>query len=105
MMNFNCPHGADLRDNVCGICSEGRAMSPPPFCLARTASDELLTRCDQYPKCPCGGPGPDVVRFEFPRAWAPYLQAVILGSVNDFESDCRWHLNELQKQLGEASNV
>ena len=27
---FLCPHGFDLRDNTCGICSEGRPNSPKP---------------------------------------------------------------------------
>jgi hypothetical protein len=46
----------------------------------------------------------DIVTFDFPKGWAPYLQAVILGALNDFDSDCRWHLNELQKRLGEYSS-
>lgn len=29
-----------------------------------------------------------------------YPKALILGALNDFDSDCRWHLNELQKRLG-----
>ena len=47
----------------------------------------------------------DELTLKFPRAWAPYLQAVILGALDDFEDngDCRWHLNELAKSLGRAS--
>jgi hypothetical protein len=45
----------------------------------------------------------EMVHIDFPKVWAPYLQAVILGALNDFDSDCRWHLNELQKRLGQQS--
>lgn len=47
----------------------------------------------------------DELTVKFPRAWAPYLQAVILGALGDMDGDgdCRWHLNELQKFLGRAS--
>jgi len=47
----------------------------------------------------------DELTVQFPRAWAPYLQAVILGAIGDMDGDgdCRWHLNELAKFLGRAA--
>lgn len=47
----------------------------------------------------------DELTIKFPRAWAPYLQAVILGALGDMDGDgdCRWHLNELAKSLGMSS--
>lgn len=62
-----------------------------------------LARLLQFPvETGCCG---DDLTVQFPRAWAPYLQAVILGALDDFDNqgDCRWHLNELAKFLGRAS--
>lgn len=52
-------------------------------------------------RSPLHSGSPELCSFEFPKAWAPYLQAVILGALGDFEEngDCQYHLNELAKEL------
>lgn len=42
--------------STCAVARESDG-APPAMCLARkVGSDEPLTRCKQYPRCPCGGP-------------------------------------------------
>jgi hypothetical protein len=51
------PHDfVNLIDNTVGTLSDG-VTDQPALCLARkAATDEPLTRCADYPRCPCGGP-------------------------------------------------
>jgi hypothetical protein len=43
-----------------------------------------------------------MVNLHIPKAWAPYLKAVILGSLNDFEdTDLIWWLREIVRQCGD----
>lgn len=97
-------------------------VNHPVVGAPETTGDPLLresaerfhsTYCPTCPDNPCSlgialRTAPDVsdeLTVKFPRAWAPYLQAVILGALGDMDGDgdCRWHLNELQKFLGRAT--
>ena len=43
-----------------------------------------------------------MVPLHIPEAWAPYLQAVILGALNDFEdTDLIWWMREVARQCAE----
>lgn len=109
---------ADIAASVADVLDYFRTLNPPD----ETSEDPLLresaerfhsTYCPTCPDNPCSlgialrtaPEASEELTVKFPRAWAPYLQAVILGALDDFDNqgDCRWHLNELQKFLGRAS--